>query len=568
MTKPWMYGNTTVRSALRLKDGLAALVASGMSNLAGESNEIAFAELLDEYSVVSLSDSTENVSSLGRKWRSALGKLGFIVNKLPNEALRQKQSLFGQEYTVTENGKRLLEAESVPAIQEVFLRAMAVVQVPSPYERGYLPPPFNPLRHVLRVMLAMDEATGSSHITPVEMATIVQVTTPREATDAIVRRVVDLRERREASQNKRAFDKQERVVAAEAADLKEGTLKDYADLNFRYLRATGLFQGKGRGISLVPEQKSVSELLAAQPDKTYQPDEYILQLGKGDALPTDDDYGARVVLERLATAAIERGIEVDLSVYDLTTAATIGVARHDIEAKIAMSKEKDYAAEQASKIAEILAVMDLIVTKRTTMFLGDEEISVPKDERPAYFEWVVWRAFLAINHLAVPPYEVRRFRIDQDFLPVGNAPGGGADLIVEFDDFVLVVEVTLTENSRQEAAEGEPVRRHVADIVEKYADTGKAVYGLFLANRIDTNAAETFRIGSWYRADDSRMNLDIAPFTLAQFRALVASMFDEGEVHPNAVREVIDAAIELRNQSDYAPEWKAKLMALMPVPTT
>lgn len=80
---------------------------------------------------------------------------------------------------------------------------------------------------------------------------------------------------------------------------------------------------------------------------------------------------------------------------------------------------------------------------------------MPQAEAPAYFEWVLWRAFLAINSLANKPYEARRFKIDQDFLPVGTAPGNGPDLIFEFHDFVIVVEVTLTDNSRQEAAEGE-----------------------------------------------------------------------------------------------------------------
>ena len=62
--------------------------------------------------------------------------------------------------------------------------------------------------------------------------------------------------------------------------------------------------------------------------------------------------------------------------------------------------------------------------------------------------------------------------------------------------------------------EGEPVRRHVADLMQQY---NKPVYGLFIANRIDSNTAETFRIGVWYTRDDVRLNLHIVPFTLMQF---------------------------------------------------
>src|SRR5260363_162151 len=121
----------------------------------------------------------------------------------------------------------------------------------------------------------------------------------------------------------------------------------------------------------------------------------------------------------------------------------------------------------------------------------------------------LWRAFLAINSLLNKPFDARRFKIAQDFLPVCTAPGNGPALLFEFDDYVIAVEVTLTDNSRQEASEGEPVRRHVADLAVHYAECpGKPVYGLFIANRIDSNTAETFRIGVWYTRNDVKMQLN------------------------------------------------------------
>lgn len=81
---------------------------------------------------------------------------------------------------------------------------------------------------------------------------------------------------------------------------------------------------------------------------------------------------------------------------------------------------------------------------------------------------------MAIDHIVNKPYDARGFNVDQDYLPIGTAPGGKPDMIFEFDDYVIVVEVTLSTNSRQEAMEGEPVRRHIADLVQKYK---KPVYG-------------------------------------------------------------------------------------------
>jgi len=148
---------------------------------------------------------------------------------------------------------------------------------------------------------------------------------------------------------------------------------------------------------------------------------------------------------------------------------------------------------------------------------------------------------------------------------MGTAAGGGSDVIVEFEDFVVVVEVTLTDGSRQEAAEGEPVRRHVADIVSMYEGTGKAVYGLFVAKRINSNTAETFRIGVWYRNDDTKMTVDVVPFTLSQFHSLISGIFADGEVHPNRIRTVMDEVTALRHETGGAPEWKAKIAEALPV---
>jgi len=245
---------------------------------------------------------------------------------------------------------------------------------------------------------------------------------------------------------------------------------------------------------------------------------------------------------------------------NLDDVANISIVRHEIEGLLAEKKEEEYAFRQSNEWEEISDYMELLIKrKRSKLLSNGEEIEIPQAEAPAYFEWVLWRAFLAINSLKNKPYDARRFKIDQDFNPVGTAPGNGPDLIFEFQDFTLVVEVTLTDNSRQEAAEGEPVRRHVANIV---ADTtshyGKPIFGLFIANKIDSNTAETFRIGVWYKGDDTKMALDIVPLTLDQFRIIFISMFKNNIVNPNYIFELLRECNSLRNNYE-APDWKKSI---------
>lgn len=556
--RPWHLGNTTVRSPFRLRDGLVALSTSSLQgNLRGEEQERAFRRLLGEHGIVELGD--DDTYSVGRKWRSALNKLGFLYPEVP-PASGIPQSEIGPIDMITPNGWRLIRADTVPAMQECFLRALAAHYIPSALERKFDFAVFSPLRHTLAIMLELEKQTGESRLNFVEMAIVVQLTSSDESLADIVAQVLALRARRLASPNKRKFDRQEREAAAVLHGYAAGTFNDYADTNLRYLKATGLVQSKGRGLSLVPEKHVFVEKLIQDTGIPDSDRSYFITLCNGAKLPTDNKDSALAVLDDLLQQLEKRGIPFDATGKPTDTPADIAIIRHQIEGILSERNEEEYATRQAVEWEEIAAYMELIITRKGKKTLSNgEDIEVPQAEAPAYFEWVLWRAFLAINSLANKPYEARRFKIDQDFLPVGTAPGNGPDLIFEFHDFVIVVEVTLTDNSRQEAAEGEPVRRHVADLVSHYAiQSGKPVYGLFIANRIDSNTAETFRIGVWFTRTDDKMRLDIIPVTLVQFKAFFEALFTSGRVEVGLIRELLDLCGGLRPAHE-APAWKHEI---------
>jgi len=280
-------------------------------------------------------------------------------------------------------------------------------------------------------------------------------------------------------------------------------------------------------------------------------------LCNGARLPTDTQDAALNVLHDLIAQLSLMGIPFIIGDRPVDTPADIAIIRHEIEDIIFKQKEEIYAREQANQWEEISAYIDLIASRRDRRRIDEEtEIIIPRSETPAYLEWALWRAFLAIDSLVNKPYEARRFKIDQDFLPVGTAPGNGPDLIMEFRDFVIVIEVTLTESSRQEAAEGEPVRRHIADLMNLYAEANKKpVYGLFIANNIDSNTAETFRIGVWYSRNDERMHLHIVPLTIVQFNSFFKALFTTNNITPEAVINLMNDCERYRAGCE-APEWK------------
>ena len=479
-----------------------------------------------------------------------MGKLGFIYPEIKKNIVGCQTDL-GPLDMITPAGWNLVRAETVPAMQECYLRAMVTPLFPTSKQCT-----FSPLCWTLAILLELEHHAKEPAVNFIEMALIVQTTNPTDGLVETVDQILELRNRREAAKNKHQFDRREYDLAAEKSGKIATTFKDYADMNIRYLKATGMLQSKGKGIILIPEKRVLADQLVINllSDKPLL--ELYRSLCNGTMLPTDNIKVASDVLENLLNQMQNYGIAYSINSRPLDTLAHINQVRYEIEELILEKKEEIYAREQATQWQEIAAYMDLIASRKDRKKFGEEiDLYVPRNEAPAYLEWCLWRAFLAIDTLANKPYEVRRFKIDQDFMPISTAPGNGPDLVAEFDDYVIVIEVTLSESSRQEAMEGEPVRRHVATLVPQY---DKPVYSLFIANRIDVNTAETFRLGIWYTREDERVDLHIIPLTLTQFSGFFKAIFAAGNVTPQVLIDLMLKCGKHRSVCD-APQWKVAI---------
>lgn len=576
MKKAWYLGNTTIRNPRRLKEGLRVLIHSPLhGNLTGKNREQQFAKLLDEQGVVTVKRlhsalqynyadeetshaEEKDASDVGRKWRAALMQLGFIT---------PGPDLSNQPYTITPAGQRLLNAGTLPEEQDCFLRSLLALQLPSQVEPYLDVPPFTPLRIVLEVLVALPNTGLDPFISQDEMASIVQLVTRIEDVPETVQAIAHYRENAKNADHQKRFVKERLESAARDtkarghAGQRKETLEDYADSNFRYLKLTGLFAEYGRRLRLSDYKQIIIDQVLSVPYTPVASEKYLETLWNGATLPTDNaqkaieaiQFTANILKQKAGTQTVESLVQLAL-MPELAQMenADLSQMRFKLENDLFKLLEIDFAKEQHSRWQEIVDYLQALIK-------ADKRL-IPSAEAPAYFEWALWRAFLAINSLANKPWEARRFRIDEEFKPINPAPGNGPDMIFEFEDFVVVVEVTLTASSRQEAVEGEPVRRHVADLVAHY-EPQKRVFGLFIANKIDTNTAETFRSGSWYRADDSHLKLQIVPLTLKQF----ASLFEAGFQYSSSLdykqlKEIITHCLNEKNNV-YAPEWKNRINA-------
>lgn len=544
----WHVGNTGLRNPNRIQEGFSVFAKSSfVGHLHGRENELGFMNLLNEKGIIQNEAGKDISGSHARKWRLMFARNGFIYPQVKKKDGRQDD--LGAMDDITPFGKVFLKADTYPAMQECFLRSMSVEQNEMPDKKLH----FSPLRWLLAIMLELEKRTGSSELSRIEFALWGHTTNPSYDLDDVVDNILDLRRRRAVAPSKRVFDKKEIAKRAEHYDKMSDNFLDYGDMNMRYLRVSGIFQRKGRGLIIVPAKHVLAEKLSKTTASNTPLMEQYKILCTGAPLPTDNKDVAKSLLDDLIKQMKDRHILFDISDLPLNTATEINIARQRLENILAQTDEIRYASEQCNQWEEIRDFMTLLI-KGGGKHVYDEDnaIEVPKDETPAYLEWILWRAALAIDHMVNKPYEVRGFKLDSDFLPVSAAGGGKGDLYCEYNDFTILTEVTMSTSSRQEAMEGEPVRRHISDAVLKY---DKPVYGLFIAIRIDTNTAETFRHGVWYAKGDVKQRLNIVPLTLAQFQKFFVSMFEAKNAHPNNLRDLIDVCETDRDNLE-APEWK------------
>src|SRR5690606_15021767 len=150
-----------------------------------------------------------------------------------------------------------------------------------------------------------------------EFALFVQTSTPADSIENTVQKVADFRAGREKAKGSvRVYDRDLYEAIAAEINRKANTLDDYADLSFRYLKATGLFRPAGRGIALSPSRAQLAALLRDEEETALDDKAYFDALWHGAKLPTDNAASSYAVVHDLVTQLRGRGVQVEAPAAD------------------------------------------------------------------------------------------------------------------------------------------------------------------------------------------------------------------------------------------------------------
>src|SRR5690606_11851102 len=154
-------------------------------------------------------------------------------------------------------------------------------------------------------------------------------------------------------------------------------------------------------------KRKIARLIASEPIVKKPDLDYFLTLWQGAMLPSDKPDIAKSIIEDLKNQIENKNLPILQEKHK--TPADLAIQRHHLEQILFEQEEQAFADNQKNEIENILGWLKVIETKKNVTLTDGTTIKFPKGEAPAYLEWILWRAFLAINSLVNKSWEARRF---------------------------------------------------------------------------------------------------------------------------------------------------------------
>jgi hypothetical protein len=322
---------------------------------------------------------------------------------------------------------------------------------------------------------------------------------------------------------------------------KASNMRDYADACFRYLRATGLvnISHLGKSISIVPEKIQEVDyfLLHAEREPCFVNNEsqYVTYLGNPlmPALLTDN------------RELLEQKISVEFPHIQLAKTLSLQELK-DIFADQLENRKETFITEQISAIKDYRAFEEINTTFSQIL---DNSLY----DTPLMLEWNTWRAMTMLDGGNIKA----NLKFDDFGNPMSTAQGNMADIICDYGDFGLTVEVTMQSGQRQYETEGEPVTRHLAKLKK---ETNKPSYCLFIAPNINDACIAHFyalhKMNISYYGGTST----IVPLPLNIFQKMVDDSYKASYIpEPKHVKRFFDRSNEIANECDNEKVWYEKI---------
>ena len=448
------------------------------------------------------------------------------------------------KFTITEQGKNLINSKNM---EFVIQRQIAKIQYPSPISaRGTEDIEIIPLTTIIEILKKVKDLSRS------EVMMFVITIEKYSQINIAIKEILDFRNKLKEikgnlkrrkfrnevglkklgifykSENFQLREKKGKITSKEEfLKIKLRNHKDYADSIFRYFIATNLFKLNKKSrleISKINEKDAdyLLKTIGLKPKKiTLEEKDYVqkyMGMENSISLFTDELDNLSKKIDYLLQLSSKLKLNIDNKKIKKRFNDEKSL---DIKKDIIVELQKEFIFLKMEKFTKTLSKrekkdFDEILNHFEDINDNNSDIL----DKPLQYEYNFFRAFAFIgNFVKIIP----SLNFDEDTNPL-NTTSNKPDLIIEYKDFILVVEVTLSSGQRQYESEGAPVFRHVGKC---QIENNKPVFGLFIAEKLDINMPVEFLSRAQVKTKIYDGKVRILPMARSDFITLFSKIYED-----------------------------------------
>lgn len=476
--------------------------------------------------------------------------------------------------------------------KDVFLKQLTKWQYPSYQHKGSQYPEthwhIRPFIFFIKVLYKLQNLNEKG-LTKLELAMFLLIETKEDNLDNVISNILNYRksmlnlnfsnEREEFSDKlffklySNAFGNINTVREGKSENSNESAIRtkmrnalDVADASFRYFSFTGLFSSQGN--RLILNKSRIDEIIEIvnsdyfnynynNVEKFHEefgnPSLPLLSSDNIDVLKNkilacnnnNLDIIQKISIDFPNVYSEKENLDMLMNLYntdELEILKDILYSQRELNLEL-KKKLLQVEFKNPKKIQELIDLFNLYYAKAATLKKVISEKFIAN--KNTVLEYLALNGFIALGGAL---NYINNYTIDEGLQPISHAAGNQSDIEIEYDDFIILGEVTTSKGKTQYQMEGEPVTRHYLNKLPYATSNNKDLYCIFIAPTLNSNTIEEFAYYNTLRG------CKIIPITIKQFITILNTKKECIENHYNfdiiSFKKLLDILISITQNTE------------------
>lgn len=267
---------------------------------------------------------------------------------------------------------------------------------------------------------------------------------------------------------------------------RHDAVQEYGDTFTRIIKATGIISFKN-GLAELKYKELWEEFFK---EISFEDKIFVKSTSKG--YSEYEDTSSSIFFKNIEIDSIF-GIEKSKQEIMLNnTVEKLGVSnKAEVKEKLVNIMNDDFKKfiEEKYPKEKIIKILSLFSDRTNDKKIKEETESTASV--PTIFEYVIGIAWYYISDRDYDLFSSFKLTMNADFIPETHAGAGDGDIIVNYENEVVMLEVTLMNKQAQKRGEWEPVLRHATNLtIDEFP---KQVTTIFIADELDANTINIWR---------------------------------------------------------------------------